>query len=450
MTRNVIFIDDEKHLRAACSQSLELAGFEVDSFASADGALDGIDTRWPGVIVTDVRMAGVGGLELMAQALDRDPELPIILITGHGDVSMAVQAMRDGAYDFIEKPFAPQVLVDTVTRALEKRVLVLENRTLRDALQDGSPLERMIVGQSAASDALRTQVKTFAVTDADVLIFGETGTGKEPAARALHELSPRSHQKFVPVNCGALPETIIESELFGHEKGAFTGAGQRRIGKFEYADGGTLFLDEIETMPLDLQPRLLRVLEDRKIVRLGSNEEIPIDVRVVAATKIDLHEASRGGAFREDLYYRLNVLNLAIPPLRDRPEDIAPLTLHFLEQAKARFNRAVPDVDPVTMAQLRTHRWPGNIRELKNNVMRYALGQGFESIATGYDPGMSPPVSGGLAEQMANLESQVIQSCLSRHGNKLKPTYEELGISRKTLYDKMKKYGLGVPENIDS
>ncbi|MBT6428971.1 MAG: sigma-54-dependent Fis family transcriptional regulator, partial [Rhodospirillaceae bacterium] len=249
MTGRVILIDDEEHLRMACSQSLELAGFEVQSFSSAAGALDEVNTQWPGVIVTDVRMAAMDGLTLMAMVLERDAELSVILITGHGDVTMAVQAMRDGAYDFIEKPFAPEMLVDSVRRALDKRQLILENRNLRDALDSGSPLERLIIGESKASQQLRARIADFAATDADVLVYGETGTGKELVARSLHELSPRSAEKFVPVNCGAIPESIIESELFGHERGAFTGAGHTRIGKFEYANGGTVFLDEIESMP---------------------------------------------------------------------------------------------------------------------------------------------------------------------------------------------------------
>jgi two-component system C4-dicarboxylate transport response regulator DctD len=446
MTGKVIFIDDEKHLRLACSQSLELAGFNVDSFSSADGALDQVTVQWPGVIVSDVRMVGTGGMELMSQALDRDPEIPVILITGHGDVPMAVQAMREGAYDFIEKPFAPEVLVDAVRRALDKRYLVLENRELRVALESNSPLERVIVGQSGVAEALRVQVTTFAATDADVLVSGETGTGKELVARALHDLSPRSEEKFVPVNCGALPETIIESELFGHEKGAFTGASQTRIGKFEYADGGTLFLDEIESMPIDLQARLLRVLEDRTIVRLGANNEVPVDVRVIAATKVDLAAAGVNGTFRDDLYYRLNVLNVLVPPLRDRTEDILPLARHFVEQARIRFGRAVEDFDPATLACLLAHDWPGNLRELKNSMMRYALGQGLGESFGEAGIGGSIGTSTSLAGQVALYEAGIIASCLIRNAHKLKPTYEELGISRKTLYDKIRKYGIATME----
>jgi two-component system C4-dicarboxylate transport response regulator DctD len=442
MNGRVVLIDDEKHLRVACTQSLELAGFDVHSFPSAAGALDEVNSQWPGVIVTDVRMAAMDGLTLMATALERDPELSVILITGHGDVAMAVQAMRDGAYDFIEKPFAPEVLVDSVRRALDKRRLILENRTLRSALERGSPVERLIIGESNETQKLRAQIADYAATDADVLVYGETGTGKELVARALHELGPRADQKFVPVNCGALPDTIIESELFGHEKGAFTGANQTRIGKFEYADGGTVFLDEIESMPIELQARLLRVLEERTVVRLGSNEEIPFDVRVIAATKTNLRNAADDGRFREDLYYRLNVLEIAVSPLRDRRDDIEPLTLHFFEQAKARFKKSLDAMDPATVTQFKTQDWPGNVRELKNSIMRYALGQDTDPANDSQDTSEAESPPAILPDKLATVEADIIQACLAKHGYKLKPTYEELGISRKTLYEKMKRYGI--------
>lgn len=442
MTGPVLFVDDEEHLRTAFSQALELAGFEVESYASAVLALDRIDSSWPGVVVTDVKMAGMSGLELMAATLERDPELPVILITGHGDVPMAVDAMRDGAYDFIEKPFASDILVDAVRRAADKRKLVLENRALRETLSGATRLDRMIVGNTAAAQKLRGDVSNLAATDADVLIRGETGTGKELVARALHQLSPRADRNFVPINCAALPETIIESELFGHVRGAFTGANENRIGKFEHAHGGTLFLDEIESMPVDLQGRLLRVLEDRTVVRLGSNEEIPVDVRVIAATKTDLKQVS-GTSFREDLFYRLNVLTIGVPPLRDRKDDILPLMMHFLDQASVRFKRTAPDMRPSDIADLELHTWPGNVRELKNAAMRFALGQGFGMETTSGAAANGIELDGDLADQVAGYEKSIIRACLERHGYKLKPSYEELGVSRKTLYDKMRKYNLG-------
>ncbi|HKJ61715.1 MAG TPA: sigma-54 dependent transcriptional regulator, partial [Hyphomicrobiales bacterium] len=271
MTSEVILVDDDEHVRSAYAQSLELNGFNVSVMPSAAGVIDLIGQRWPGILVTDIRMAGTDGLELMTQALEIDPELPVILITGHGDVPMAVQAMRDGAYDFLQKPFPPDVLADAVRRALEKRRLTIENRELRAKLTNASPLEQGIVGRNPGMVRLRDLIRNFAEADADVLILGETGAGKECVARGLHNLSPRGSERFVPINCGALPQNIIESELFGHEAGAFTGATKRRIGRIEHAMGGTLFLDEIESMPMDLQVKMLRVLEERKITRLGSN-----------------------------------------------------------------------------------------------------------------------------------------------------------------------------------
>ena len=439
MSGQVLFIDDEEHLRVACSQALELAGFNVQSYASAHDALESIDSHWPGVVVTDVKMAGMTGIELMAAALERDPELPIILITGHGDVSMAVDAMRDGAYDFIEKPFASEILVDAVRRAADKRKLVLENRALREAIGGATRIENLIVGTTPAAGKLRAQVASLSTTDADILIRGETGTGKELVARALHQLSPRADRHFVPINCAALPETLIESELFGHVRGAFTGANENRIGKFEYATGGTLFLDEIESMPLELQGRLLRVLEDRLVVPLGSNTEIPVDVRVIAATKADLKE-NAGRSFREDLFYRLNVLTIAVPSLRERRDDILPLMLHFLDQASLRFKRPAPEISVQEITALTTHTWPGNVRELKNTAMRLAVGQGLGMEII--DGDSAAPDIGALADQVSTFEKSVIRACLERHHYRLKPTYEELGVSRKTLYDKIRKYGL--------
>ncbi|NUB15261.1 response regulator, partial [Azospirillum brasilense] len=305
---SVLFVDDERSVRLAGQQALELAGFDVTACDGAERALRHLGRDWPGALVTDVRMPQIDGLELMERALALDPELPVILITGHGDVPMAVEAMRRGAYDFLEKPFPSDRLVEVTRRAVEKRRLVLENRRLRDQLAglpagEASP----IVGRTPGIERLRGAIAAVADTEADVLVLGETGTGKEMVARALHAGSGRRKHPFVALNCGAMPEAIFESELFGHEAGAFTGAGKRRVGRIEHASGGTLFLDEIESMPLSLQVKLLRVIQERVVEPLGSNELIPVDLRVVAATKVDLRKAASEGKFREDLYYRLNV-----------------------------------------------------------------------------------------------------------------------------------------------
>ncbi|MBL0950856.1 MAG: sigma-54-dependent Fis family transcriptional regulator, partial [Pseudomonas sp.] len=332
----VLLIDDDAHLRQALSQTLDLAGLKVLSLGDAQGLAARIPAGWPGVVVSDIRMPGIDGLQLLQQLRERDAELPVLLITGHGDVPLAVQAMRAGAYDFLEKPFANDSLLDSVRRALELRRLVLDNRSLRMALNDRQQLSSRLVGQSPAMQRLREQIGALAGIATDVLILGETGAGKEVVARALHDLSSRRDGPFVAINAGALAESVVESELFGHEAGAFTGAQKRRIGKFEFANGGTLFLDEIESMSLDVQVKLLRLLQERVVERLGGNQLIPLDIRVIAATKEDLRQAADAGRFRADLYYRLNVAPLSIPPLRERGEDALLLFQHFAEGAAAR------------------------------------------------------------------------------------------------------------------
>ncbi|OUR77907.1 Fis family transcriptional regulator [Alphaproteobacteria bacterium 46_93_T64] len=430
----VILIDDEEHLRTACSQALELADIEVECFNNSNGALDCVTPVWPGVIVTDIRMPGASGLDVLNQAMELDPELPVILITGHGDIQMAVKAIRDGAYDFIEKPFASEILVDTVRRALEKRRLALENLALRTALEKGKGLENRLVGHSSEINRLRQEVENFAATDADVLIHGETGVGKELVARSLHDYSPRKNGRFVAINCGALPENMIESELFGHEAGAFTGALKKRIGRIEYANGGTLFLDELESMPMDLQIKLLRVLQDRVVVPLGSNDDVKIDVRIVAATKENLRERASAGYFREDLYYRLEVLSLFVPPLRQRGDDIPLLFKHFVDLACVRYNKPPISLTPAKISELRAHNWPGNVRELQNAALRFTLVNTDVVAPVDFDE------TQGLAEQMNTHEQNLIQTALAKNDNSLKATYEALKISRKTLYDKMQKH----------
>ena len=319
-------------------------------------------------------MPGMDGLELMRRIREGDKGLPVIIITGHGDVPMAVKALRDGAYHFIEKPFASERLVEVARHALDKRKLVLENRRLRSELAGYTGLDQKLVGRTRAMNHLREQIHNFARTDADILILGETGTGKELVARALHEHSPRAKGKFIAINCGALPENIIESELFGHVKGAFTGASSDRTGKFEYANGGTVLLDEIESMPFHLQVKLLRVLQERKIERLGANIEQDVDIRILAATKSDLKADSAAGTFREDLFYRLNILSLEIPPLRQRREDIPLLFHHFLSvyaKQYSRENEPEADIPTSILEALMAYNWPGNVRELQNCTLRY-------------------------------------------------------------------------------
>jgi two-component system C4-dicarboxylate transport response regulator DctD len=382
------------------------------------------------------------GLTFLNRVLEIDRDLPIILVTGHGDINMAVNAIRDGAYDFLEKPFSSEHLSDVIKRAMEKRALTLENRSLRRELESQSASANRLVGNTRSMHRLRGLIAQIADTDADVLILGETGTGKELVARSLHEQSSRSARNFVAVNCGALPESMIESELFGHEAGAFTGAQKRRIGKFEHANGGTLFLDEIENMPLPLQTRLLRALQERSIERLGSNELIPLDLRIVAATKVDLKEASAEGRFREDLYYRLNVVTLEIPPLRDRSEDIPLLFQHFVQLAAIRYRREATPPGPLQVQRLLGHDWPGNVRELRNCAERFLL-LGDCAPQQGDDVDSDRSGAGAtLPEQVERFERALIEQALVRHNGSIKEALVTLGLPRKTLNDKMRKHGL--------
>jgi two-component system C4-dicarboxylate transport response regulator DctD len=445
----VLLIDDDPHLRQALSQTLDLAGLKVIALADAR-MLDMASARdWPGVVVSDIRMPGIDGIELLGQLHTQDAELPVVLITGHGDVPLAVQAMRAGAYDFLEKPFANDALLDSVRRALEVRRLVLENRSLRLALAERKELQTRLIGQAPSMGRLRDQIGALASTYADVLIVGETGAGKEVVARALHDLSARKDGPFVAINAGALAESVVESELFGHEQGAFTGAQKRRIGKFEYANGGTVFLDEIESMSLDIQVKLLRLLQERVVERLGSNQQIPLDIRVIAATKEDLRQAADQGRFRADLYYRLNVASLRIPPLRERSEDILTLFHHFAETAAARHHLSLRELDGLQRAALIAHRWPGNVRELQNAAERFALG--LELALDNNDthiPTTSnhvveiPGLGSNLSEQVESFERVLITQELSRPHNSLRSVAEALGLPRKTLSDKLKKHGL--------
>jgi len=330
-------------------------------------------------------------------------------------------------------------LIARVQRALDRRTLVLENRNLRVELMANSALGPRIIGRSQEMCRLRATIARLADTGADVLVLGETGTGKELVARSLHEHSRRRDRNFVAVNCGAVPDTMIESELFGHEAGAFTGAKSRRIGKIEHAQGGTLFLDEIESMPLSAQVRLLRVLQERAIERLGSNQLRPIDFRVVAATKVDLLEAAGTGTFREDLYYRLNVVTLHIPPLRERRDDIPLLFHHFLLVAQDRFQCDAPFPDPAEVAHLLGYDWPGNVRELRNLTERYVL------LGESFGWSLQELVAGAprsLPEQVECFEKSLITQALAASKGCIKDTMTALGIPRKTLYDKMQKYGL--------
>ena len=439
MTREpILFVDDEDHLRLAAEQTLQLEDLEPDCFADAAKALTHVARDFPGILVTDIRMPGMDGLTLMARALEIDPEFPVILVTGHGDVDLAVQSMRDGAYDFLEKPYDPARLVSTVRRALDKRRLTLENRALRRQVGGRDKIEARLTGRSEVMVRLREQVRAIAPTDADVLIQGATGTGKEVAARAIHRASARDGKPFVHINCAALPADLIESELFGHEAGAFPGATRARYGKFEHARGGTVFLDEIDAMSPAVQAKLLTAIQNRSITRLGSNDPVALDLRFIAASKQDLEAAAATGSFRSDLLYRLNVVTLRMPDLEERREDIPRLFTHLVAEAAARYKRPVPEVPGAVLGAVAARRWPGNVRELRNAADRFALGLDLD---IGVEP-EAVPEGVTLADRMAAHEKALIAASLAAHGGSLKETYEALGLSRKALYEKMQKYGL--------
>ncbi|MDN6872055.1 sigma-54 dependent transcriptional regulator [Pseudomonas citronellolis] len=434
----VLVVEDDPHVLLGCQQALALEDLDSDGVASAEEALRRVGADFPGIVISDIRLPGMDGLQLLARLREKDAQLPVVLITGHGDIAMAVQAMRDGAYDFMEKPFAPERLVDVARRALEHRRLSREISQLRRQLAGRQALEARLIGRSPAMQALRELIANVADTSANVLIEGETGTGKELVARCLHDYSRRQAKAFVALNCGGLPESLIDSEIFGHEAHAFTGAGKRRIGKIEHADGGSLFLDEIESMPLNLQIKLLRVLQEHQLERLGSNQLIPVDCRVIAATKSDLAAMGREGSFRSDLYYRLNVITLQLPPLRERREDILMLFEHFLQQSSLRFDRPAPAIDNATAASLMAHDWQGNVRELRNVAERFALGLPVLT-SSGQGPDASEP---RFAEAVEAFERSLLQSALERHAGNLSQAALALGMAKTTLFDKVKKYGL--------
>ncbi|MGB8975443.1 MAG: sigma-54 dependent transcriptional regulator [Pseudomonas capeferrum] len=432
---SVIVVDDEASIRTAVEQWLSLSGFSVQLFAHAEACLAQLPEHFAGVIISDVRMPGIDGLQLLERLQKADPDLPVILLTGHGDVPMAVEAMRNGAYDFLEKPFTPQHLLGSLRRALEKRQLVLENRRLHEQADFKSRLEGTLLGMSQGLQQLRRQVLDLAGLPVNVLIRGETGSGKERVARCLHDFGPRAAKPFVALNCAAIPEALFEAELFGHESGAFTGAQGKRIGKLEYANGGTVFLDEIESMPLAQQAKLLRVLQEQKLERLGANQSISVDLRIIAATKPDLLEEAHAGRFREDLAYRLNVAELRLAPLRERREDIPLLFEHFARAAAEKLGRTAPVLSASQLAQLLCHDWPGNVRELANAAERHALGLGSPNSEV-------VPAGQSLGEQMEAFEAQCLRAALRQCKGEIKGVMEALQLPRRTLNEKMQRHGL--------
>lgn len=443
----VYLVDDDDEMRTATAQWLELSGYSVESFADAPTALLQLTSKFAGVVVSDIKMPKMDGMAFFARLYALDSDIPVILLTAHGDVQMAVDAMQKGAYDFIEKPFDPEYLLDIVQRACEKRRLVMENRDLRRRLAGVCGIEQSLIGNSPEIRRLREEILDVADTDAPVLIQGETGTGKEVVARCLHTFGARSDGKYVAVNCGAVPENIFESELFGHERGAFTGADRQRIGRFEYAQGGVLFLDEIGTMPLSLQVKVLRALQEREVTRIGSNETRSVDIRLVSATSKDLLAECADGSFREDLYYRINVVELRVPPLRERGEDILLLFNHFVSQAAVAYNRPEVSLLSTDVGLLMSHDWPGNVRELKNIAERYILssvpkGQRLASVLRHPNHDSLNAENSSLQESMRQYEHLLLEQALIRHHGDVQAVMVDLDLPRRTLNEKMSRHHL--------
>ena len=442
----IFIVDDEKSMRTATRQWLELAGFEVQDFARASAALEQIDRDYGGVVVSDIKMPGLDGIELQRRVREIDPDIPVILVTGHGDIALTVQAMRDGAYDFVEKPFAPEHLLDIVQRAQEKRTLVLNNRALKRDLAASEGLDGRLVGHSPEMRRLKREIYDYAPTNASVLISGPTGSGKEVVARCLHDLGPNPNGPFIAVNCAAIPTQMAESEFFGHTRGAFTGAQDSRQGKLQAAAGGTLFLDELTSTPMDVQSKLLRALEEQVVVPLGSNTEIPVSFRLVAAIQEDPEEAVVSGRLRKDLYYRIATIALNIPPLSARREDIPLLFKLFCDLAGDAYGREVPMLDAAGHASVMGHDWSGNVRELKNTAERFVLSshpveERLAHILGGdEEPRTEDHLS--LADQVRLYEKRLLQDALVRHGGNISAVMEDLSIPRRTLNEKMAKYNL--------
>jgi two-component system response regulator HydG len=446
----VLVVDDEASARDALSKLLEQEGYETVTAVDGASALVVVSERAPEIIVTDLQMPGVDGMELLSKVRAENPDIPVIVATASGDVTAAVRAMRSGAEDYLTKPIDFDALLLVVERALARRALQVETENLRRQLRDrdGDGLRGLIGASPAMQNVYRT-ARQVAPSRATVLLTGESGTGKGELARAIHELSPRAKAPFVALHCAALAESLLESELFGHERGSFTGADKRRLGRFEQADGGTLFLDEIGEIPMLTQVKLLRVLQERTFERVGGNESIKVDVRVIAATNKDLATEVREGRFREDLYYRLNVVHVEMPPLRMRASDVVVLADHFLRKFARENNKNIEKLTNAARTKIAQHRWPGNVRELENAIERaVVLSDGTEIDADALPFDATPVTHGAVripGATMAEIERYAILTTLEAVDGSTSKAANMLDISARTIQYRLHEYGAVPP-----
>lgn len=442
----ILIADDEPDSRKALAELLGRWGHAVQEAADGAEALRRALERQPDLVITDLVMPGMDGLWLLRAIREELGDVPVILLTGRGTIDIAVEAIREGAYDFLEKPVDPSRLRVLVNRVVEKMVTLQEVAALRHSLRQ-KDADGAVIGVSPAMRRIYSLVEKVAPSKTSVVITGPSGTGKEVIARTIHNLSPRRDKPFVAINCSAIPASLMESEIFGHEKGAFTGADQRRLGCFELANGGTLFLDEVGELPVELQAKFLRVLEEEKLRRLGGKTEISVDVRVICATNRDLKKQIEAGLFREDLYFRLNVFSIELPPLCERREDIPLLAQHFVERFAAEAGKRIRGITPKAMDILQSYSWPGNIRELRNTIERGVILCDGDMIDESHlPPEMEPDDSAGaviklsLGMPLREVEKEYILGSLRRNKGNKSRTAEILGISEKTLYNKLNRY----------
>jgi len=458
----ILIVDDERQIRRILSVLLREQGHEVTEAESGEEALTLQAEVQPTLILVDLSLPGIDGLETLRRLLERDPRSDCIMMTAYGTIRSAVEAMRLGAFDYLTKPFDNDELLLIINRALEMRRLSAEVEALRTELEARYGFNEIIGISPPMQEVFRIMAKVTGV-DATVLIVGETGTGKELVARAIHRHSKRAPEPFVAVNCSAIPETLIESEFFGHEKGAFTDARESRPGKFEQADGGTLFLDEISDLSVEAQAKLLRALQEHQITRLGARKATPVDVRVIAATNKDLDQAVRRGAFREDLYWRINVVSIKLPPLRERRQDLPLLLDHLLDRFNRELGMAVKSIAPETRRLLLDYDWPGNVRELENTLCRAMIlceadvltvsdlparirGELPEAFKSSSSELNRMKLADAVKEATERLEKIMILARLAEYKGNRTATAESLGISRKTLFNKMREYNLSADE----